>query len=118
MKFRHGATEAAVGVQVWVRARNRFSMTVEYITLDRPNAVAMKIIEGPFFLRKFSGAWLFKERDRGQTQVIFWYSFQCRLGLANLVVHPLIARVFRRDMEARLHGSKRSAEETDILRTF
>jgi hypothetical protein len=26
MKFSHGATEAAVGVQVWVRARNRFSM--------------------------------------------------------------------------------------------
>jgi hypothetical protein len=40
------------------------------------------------------------------------------LGLANLVVHPLIARVFRRYMEARLHGLKRNAEETDILRTF
>ena len=118
MKFRHGATEAAVGVQVWVKARNRLSMTIEYITLDRPSVVAMKMIDGPFFLRKFSGAWLFREHDLDRTHVTFRYNFQCRLGPANLVVHPLIARVFRRDIEARLRGLKHSAEDTDILRPF
>ena len=118
MKFRHGAIEAAVGVQVWVRARNRLSMTVEYITLDRPSVVAMKMIDGPFFLRKFSGAWLFRVHDLDRTHVTFRYNFQCRLGPANLVVHPLIARVFRRDIEARLRGLKHSAEDTDILRRF
>jgi hypothetical protein len=85
MKFRHGAAEAAVGVQAWVRARNRFSMTAEYITLDRPNAVAMKMIEG----RSSCGS----SRGRG-----------CSRSAT--------------DMEARLHGLKRNAEETDILRTF
>ncbi len=118
MRFKHGATEATVGVQVWVRARNRLSMTVQYITVDRPNVVAMKMIEGPWLFRKFSGAWLFKDDGVGRTLVIFRYSFQCRLGPANLVVHPLIARIFRRDIEARLRGLKRSAEDTDILRAF
>lgn len=118
MKFKHGATEAMVGVQVWVRARNRLSMTVEYIALDPPNVVAMKMIEGPWLFRQFSGSWLFKDHDVGRTHVIFRYNFRCRLGPANLVAHPLIARLFRRDIEARLQGLKRSAEDTDILRAF
>ena len=118
MKFKHGATEASVGVQVWVRARNRLSMTIEYITLDPPNLVAMKMIAGPWLFRKFSGAWLFRDEGAGRTHVTFRYNFQCRLGPVNLVAHPLIARVFRRDIEARLEGLKRSAEDTDILRAF
>ena len=118
MKFRHGATRAKVGAQVWVRARNRLSMTVEYITLDPPNVVAMKMIQGPWIFRKFSGAWLFEDCGVRRTRVIFRYNFQCRLGPANLAVHPLIARVFRRDIEARLRGLKHSAEDTDILRAF
>ncbi|HEU4370301.1 MAG TPA: SRPBCC family protein [Methylomirabilota bacterium] len=118
IEFKHGATQAMVGVQVWVRARNRLSMTVEYITLDPPNAVAMKMIEGPWLFRKFSGTWLFRDDGAGRTRVTFRYNFQCRLGPANLVAHSLIARAFRRDIEARLQGLKRSAEDTDILRAF
>ena len=115
MKFRHGATEAAVGVHVWVKARNGLAMTVEYITLDRPNVVAMKMIQGPWLFGKFSGAWLFRDHDVGHTRVTFRYNFQCRLGPANLVLHPVIAHVFRRDIEARLRGLKHAAEHTDML---
>jgi ribosome-associated toxin RatA of RatAB toxin-antitoxin module len=118
MKFKHGATAASVGVQVWVRAKNGLSMTVEYITVDPPNVVAMKMIAGPWLFRKFSGAWLFRDDGAGRTHVTFRYNLQCRLGPANLVAHPLIARVFRRDIEARLQGLKHSAEDTDILRAL
>ena len=61
----------------------------------------MKMIEGPWLFGKFSGTWLFKDHDLGRTRVIFRYNFQCRLGPANLVLHPLIARVFRRSRHAR-----------------
>ena len=118
MKFRHGATEAAVGVQVWVKARNGLAMTVEYITLDRPSVVAMKMVEGPWFFEKFSGSWLFRDHGMSGTRVTFRYNFQCRLGPANAIVHPLIARIFRRDIEERLRGLKRGAEETDLLARF
>ena len=54
MKFKHGATEASVGFQVWVRAKNGLSMTVQYITADPPNVVAMKMIAGPKVLRRLA----------------------------------------------------------------
>ncbi|WP_434420661.1 hypothetical protein [Nannocystis pusilla] len=57
MKFRGGAGEAAVGVRVWVRARNGLAMEVEYITVNAPEQVAMKMTEGPWLFRQFSGAW-------------------------------------------------------------
>src|SRR5687767_3807543 len=60
MQFRGGATEAAVGVRVWVRAHNGLAMEVEYLTLRRPEQVAMKMVAGPAVFRQFSGAWLFK----------------------------------------------------------
>ena len=34
-----GATQAAVGTRVWVRAKNGLAMEVVYITLDRPRSV-------------------------------------------------------------------------------
>jgi len=75
MKFKHGATEASVGVQLWVRAKNGLSMTVQYITVDPPNVVATKMIAGPWLFRKFSGVWLFKDDDAGRTHVTFRYNF-------------------------------------------
>ena len=75
MKFKHGATEASVGFQVWVRAKNGLSMTVQYITVDPPNVVATKMIAGPWLFRKFSGVWLFKDDDAGRTHVTFRYNF-------------------------------------------
>ena len=115
MKFRDGATEAAVGVRVWVRARNGLAMEVEYITVHPPDQVAMKMTAGPWLFRQFSGAWLFKPLAEDRTRVVFRYNFTTRPRLAAPVVEPIVARVLTRDMRLRLEGLKRSAETTGIL---
>lgn len=115
MQFRGGATEAAVGVRVWVRAHNGLTMEVEYLTLRRPEQVAMKMVAGPAIFRQFSGAWLFKTIAAGRTRVTFRYNFVCRPRLLAWASEPVAARVLKRDMEARLDGLKRHAEGPDSL---
>lgn len=110
MKFRGGAREAAVGVRVWVRARNGLAMEVEYITLRRPEQVAMKMVDGPRMLAQFSGAWLFKAVGEGTTRVTFRYNFTCRPRALAWALEPVVARILRRDMQARLAGLKLHAE--------
>lgn len=115
MQFRGGATEAAVGVRVWVRAHNRLTMEVEYLTLRRPEQVAMKMVDGPAIFRQFSGAWLFKALAPTSTRVTFRYNFACRPRALAWAIEPVAARVLRRDMAARLAGLKRHAEGPDSL---
>lgn len=110
IKFRDGATDAAVGVRVWVRAKNGLTMEVEYITLRRPEQVAMKMVAGPRLFAQFSGAWLFKEMDPGRTRVTFKYNFACRPRALAWAIEPVVGRVLRRDMQARLVGLQRYAE--------
>jgi len=115
MKFRGGATEAAVGVRVWVRANNGLAMEVEYITLRRPEQVAMKMVDGPRIFAQFAGAWLFKAIDVEHTRVTFKYNFSCRPRALAWAMEPVVGRVLRRDMQARLAGLKRHAEGQDSL---
>lgn len=110
LRFRDGASAAAVGVRVWVRAHNGLTMEVEYLTLRRPEQVAMKMVAGPRMFRQFSGAWLFKELGPQTTRVTFRYNFACRPRMLAWLMEPVTARVLRRDMEARLTGLKRHAE--------
>lgn len=115
MRFRGGATEAAVGVRVWVRAWNGLTMEVEYITLKAPDQVAMDMVAGPPIFGKFSGAWVFKALSPGRTRVTFRYHFTSRPEILSPVMDPVLSRVLTRDMEKRLAGLKKSAETTDIL---
>lgn len=110
LAFRNGATEAAVGVRVWVRAHNGMTMEVEYLTLRRPEQVAMKMVAGPRIFRSFAGAWLFKPLGPQMTRVTFRYHFTCRPRVLAFAMEPVVARVLRRDMEARLAGLQRHAE--------
>jgi ribosome-associated toxin RatA of RatAB toxin-antitoxin module len=77
MRFLDGATVAAVGVKVWVRAWTGLTMTVEYVSLDRPRVVAMKMLRGPWFFRAFAGSWRFTPTEGG-TEVEFRYAFEAR----------------------------------------
>ncbi|EYF05795.1 type II toxin-antitoxin system RatA family toxin [Chondromyces apiculatus] len=116
MRFQDGATEAAVGVQVWVRAHNGLTMEVEYITLKRPEQVAMRMTKGPAIFKQFSGAWGLKAITPERTRVTFRYNFTVRPGFLAPLLDPVTRWVMRRDMEQRLAGLKKSAETTDILR--
>ena len=115
MRFLDGATETAVGVRVWVRAKNGFSMQVRFITLKAPEQVAMTMVEGPKIFRQFSGAWLFKPIDEGRTRATFRYHFTTRPRLLSVVMDPVLERILQKDMDARLAALKTSIETTDIL---
>jgi ribosome-associated toxin RatA of RatAB toxin-antitoxin module len=111
MRFLDGAKEAAVGVRVWVRAWNGLTMTVEYVSVHRPDVVAMKMIAGPIFFRRFAGSWRYRSHGSGEVEVCFRYVFETRWRWLAWLVDPLIAWAFRRDIRARLRGLKRGAEE-------
>ena len=115
MKFLNGASRAEVGVEVWVKAKNGFEMTVEYISLVEPHTVSMKMLRGPFFFKHFAGTWKFRELSTERTEVVFRYNFETRPGIIRPVLSPIIRRVFNRDIRLRLQGLKTSAEETNIL---
>ena len=114
VRFLDGATEPAVGVKVWVRAWNWLTMTVEYVSLNRPHIVAMKMLKGPFFFKQFAGSWRFEHRGDA-TQVIFRYVFESHWPWLQRLLDPVMSRVFRRDIRERLQGLKRGAEEQGLL---
>jgi ribosome-associated toxin RatA of RatAB toxin-antitoxin module len=117
LRFLDGATEPAVGVQVWVRAKNGLSMTVRYITVSRPGHIAMTMVQGPWMFARFSGAWKFRELEGGKgTEVVFSYNFETRPALLRWIMTPMARRVLQRDMDERLAALKRSVESSDILK--
>jgi len=115
LSFRDGAEQSAAGVRVSVRAKNGLSMEVVFVTFDRPRSVAMKMTDGPSFFKHFAGSWRFDAIDEARTRVTFKYNFETRWRVLRPLFNPIIDRRFARDIEARLAGLKRAAEDTDIL---
>ncbi len=103
------------GSRVWVRAKNGFSMEVEYTAIKSPFVVAMKMVHGPFFFRHFLGLWKFTPLSPQQTQVQFRYSFHTRWPFARPILDPLIKMVFQRDIRQRLQGLKTAVERKNLL---
>lgn len=114
-RFRHGADRPAVGVRVWVKARNGLTMEVEYVTFQAPEYVAMKMLHGPSFFERFAGSWRFKVSGPTETTVTFRYAFSTRYPLIRPLLDAIIKGVFLRDIRARLRSLKTFAETTDIL---
>jgi ribosome-associated toxin RatA of RatAB toxin-antitoxin module len=116
MRFLEGAERAAVGVRVWVKARNGLTMEVKYVTLREPEYVAMTMVHGPSFFQHFAGSWRFKVSGPNETTVTFRYAFSTRYPVIRPLLDAIITRVFLRDIRARLRSLKTCAETTDILR--
>ena len=68
----NGADKA---VKAYCESKNGLGMITEYVTFNRPRVTAIKMIKGPFMFKSFSGSWTFKEHKKGETEVIFMYSF-------------------------------------------
>ena len=111
IKFLDGATQAAAGVRVWVKAKNGLAMTVEYLVVQPPSHVAVKMVKGPFFFEQFGGAWRFEPMTPEQTHVRFRYSFRTRWPVLRPILDPIIRLVFARDVRARILGLKHFMEE-------
>ncbi len=115
MRFLNDAREAAIGVRVWVKAWTGLTMVVEYVALNRPEVVAMKMVQGPVFLRQFAGSWRFRPHPGGSTEVIFRYVFETRWRPLRWLLDPIVGWVFGRDIRERLRGLKRGVEQSGLL---
>jgi ribosome-associated toxin RatA of RatAB toxin-antitoxin module len=115
LRFIDGAREAAVGARVWVKAWTGLTMVVEYVGLKRPEMVAMRMVEGPVFLRQFAGSWRFQPHPGGSTEVIFRYVFETRWRWLRWLFDPIVRWMLGRDVRERLRGLKRGVERSGLL---
>jgi ribosome-associated toxin RatA of RatAB toxin-antitoxin module len=104
----HGEARKLADGRVWYRAKDGTTMTVRYVSHEAPTRVAMTMTDGPWYFRRFSGAWIFKPLDASRTEVTFNYSFELRRGLG--LLEGFAARRLERTMNARLAGLKAYAE--------
>lgn len=77
-RFLAPATGPEVGAVVIVRARNGRAMTVRYVSYNRPRAAAIDMVDGPWFISAFAGAWSFKRVSERETRVSFKYRVVAR----------------------------------------
>ena len=115
LRFENGARAAAVGVRTWVKARNGLTMTVEYVTFNRPHRVAVRMISRSILFERFAGTWVFERRSPTCTHVTFRYGFETRWRALRPLLDRLIVRRFSRDIRARLAGLKRGAEDPALI---
>ena len=106
----HGGAEKLGDGRVRYTTKDGMTMIVRYVSHEPPKRVAMTMEEGPFYFRRFSGAWIFKPIGAARTEVTFNYSFELR-GLLS-IGEGFVARRLERTMTARLEGLKACAEAT------
>jgi uncharacterized protein YndB with AHSA1/START domain len=115
MEFLGGAGRAAPGVRVRVQAWNGLSMEVEYLTVDPPSRVAMRMLRGPRSFETFAGTWRFEGEPGGGTLVTFRYGFRTRWRWLRPLLDPVAAAVLRRDVRSRLRGLARGAGRPELM---
>jgi hypothetical protein len=110
-----GATIAGKGVRTLTLSRHGLRMVSEYLAFRRPEAVAMKMVEGPVMFRLFSGGWQFKPVAEGETKVVFKYHFTCRPAWLRWLMHPVGRWFLGREIRRRLLAFKKAAETPGMI---
>lgn len=104
-----GMTAAGKGVKAYCVAHNGFGMVTEYITFNRPEVTAIKMIKGPFLFKSFFGSWRFKPQGQNTTEVIFLYSFTLRFPF--ILLSPLIRQNLQKNVKQRLTDLKLTVDQ-------
>jgi ribosome-associated toxin RatA of RatAB toxin-antitoxin module len=91
-------------------------MTAEYVTVDRPRRVAVKMVSSSALFQRFAGTWLFESRGPELTHVLFRYGFETRWRPLRAILNRVVAARFTSDIRQRLAGLKRGAEDPALVR--
>ena len=110
-----GAKSAGKGVRTWTKSRHGLVMVSEYVTYQPPRHVGMRMVNGPWFFKSFSGGWTFRVEDDGTTFATWRYNFTCRPRW----IRPIGDRIGRwllgRDIERRLAAFAQACADPDIV---
>lgn len=113
-----GATAAGKGVRTSTTSRHRLTMISEYVTFRPPAHVGMRMIEGPWFFKSFSGGWNFAAADDGVSTVATWrYNFTVRPSWLAPVADRIGTWLLGRDIERRLRAFAAACTDPDIVAT-
>ncbi len=82
------AREPGVGVRAFCVSRNGWAMETEYVSFNPPDATAIKMTQGPWFLESFAGTWRFESVAPERTRVVFLYSLLRPTQVAGVAVRP------------------------------
>lgn len=110
-----GAPRADKGVRTETLSRHRLRMVTRYLTFRRPTLVGMKMEEGPWFFRTFSGSWRFEELGPDRTRVAFRYNFACRPKVVAPVAEAIGRWYLGRDIQRRLAAFKAACDDGALL---
>lgn len=99
-----------VGTQVHIKSKLGMRMLVEFVQVLPPSRTAVKMVQGPWFLAKFAGSWIFQEVSSNATTARFRYTIVAKPALLRFLVEPLASLYFSRVVEKRLAGLKAYCE--------
>lgn len=105
-KFLNG-NQVKEGLLLRVTDKAGRKMDVEYISFKRPTVAAVKMIDGPWYIKDFAGSWSFRQAEEGKTETIFSYNIRAYPSILNFIVQ----RVFSIKIKQRLNSLKNYAEK-------
>lgn len=102
----------SIGTRVQIRSKLGMNMQVEFVQLMPPTRAAVRMIQGPWFLAKFAGSWIFQNGSQdGKTEARFRYVIISRPALLRFLIEPLAMLYFSRVVSRRLSGLKAYCEK-------
>lgn len=102
--------DLSVGTQVHIKSKLGMSMLVEFVQVMPPSRAAVKMVQGPWFLAKFAGSWIFQEVSSNATAARFRYTIIAKPALLRFLVEPMASLYFSRVVSKRLAGLKAYCE--------
>ena len=109
-----GKNSVELGALSYCKNKNGSFMISKYISYNPPKVAAISMTQGPFLLKKFSGAWNVTALTDSKSLLVFTYNFELIGGVIGKLFLPIASYLFSRDMKARLVCFKDFAEKSQI----
>lgn len=93
-----------VNQRAFVKARSGLSMEVEFIQVS-PRSTAIRMVQGPVFLDRFAGSWLFEDRN-GITFARFKYVLTLKKWMLPWLTEWFAGWYFQKQTDKRLLALK------------
>lgn len=94
------------GTQVLVHSKLGMRMLVEFVQVSPPERAAIAMVNGPWFLSKFAGSWIFQEETSQRTIARFRYTVVTAPSWLRWLMEPAATFYFTQVVKKRLAGLK------------